>query len=203
MPAAPKALNHVALDAPRHRADEPFRWRRRVGRTDFQDLRHQRRVTGNPVAHHDSPAGPRHPDHLLRDIKRLRRKHRAKNAHDEIKTFIFQRRADCVASPSWNLQLPSPAPWRALVAGLHQVRCDIDTQHVRAEPASGNAVVPSPQPRSRTFMPCVMPSFWTSASPLSRMVAAMRVKSPFSQSALFGFIGSAPCLAERPGRLNF
>ena len=27
------------------------------------------------------------------------------------------------------------------------------------------------------------------ASPLSRMVAAMRVKSPFSQSALFGFMG--------------
>jgi hypothetical protein len=26
------------------------------------------------------------------------------------------------------------------------------------------------------------------ASPLSRMVAAMRVKSPFSQSALFGFM---------------
>ena len=36
-------------------------------------------------------------------------------------------------------------------------------------------------------------SFWilsrrTSASPLSRMLAAMRVKSPFSQSALFGFM---------------
>ena len=28
----------------------------------------------------------------------------------------------------------------------------------------------------------------TSASPLSRMLSAMRVKSPFSQSALFGFV---------------
>jgi hypothetical protein len=28
--------------------------------------------------------------------------------------------------------------------------------------------------------------FWL-ASPLSRMLSAMRVKSPFSQSALFGF----------------
>jgi hypothetical protein len=37
-------------------------------------------------------------------------------------------------------------------------------------------------------MPLVMPSDRASASPLSRMVAAMRVKSPFSQSALFGLI---------------
>src|SRR2546423_1387205 len=35
-----------------------------------------------------------------------------------------------------------------------------------------------------------MPNVPTSASPLSRMPSAMRVKSPFSQSALFGFIAS-------------
>ena len=54
--------------------------------------------------------------------------------------------------------------------------------------AAGNAVVPSPQPRSRTFSPFVIPRSATSVSPLSRMLAAMRVKSPFSHSALFGFI---------------
>ena len=54
--------------------------------------------------------------------------------------------------------------------------------------AAGSAVVPSPHPRSRTSSPLVMPSSLTSASPLSRMLSAMRVKSPFSQSALFGFI---------------
>jgi hypothetical protein len=32
-----------------------------------------------------------------------------------------------------------------------------------------------------------------SASPLSLMLSAMRVKSPFSQSALFGFIGPSVC----------
>ena len=52
--------------------------------------------------------------------------------------------------------------------------------------AAGTAVVPSPQPRSRTFIPSVTASVATSASPLSRMLAAIRVKSPFSQSALFG-----------------
>src|SRR5437773_7753122 len=56
--------------------------------------------------------------------------------------------------------------------------------------AAGNAVVPSPHPRSSTFRPFVIPIRCTSASPLSRMVSAMRVKSPFSQSALFGFMGS-------------
>ena len=35
-----------------------------------------------------------------------------------------------------------------------------------------------------------MPSVATSSSPLSRMVSAMRVKSPFSHSALFGLIFS-------------
>ena len=77
----------------------------------------------------------------------------------------------------------------ASVAGGNKVARDIHAQHVRAEfCAAGNAVVPSPQPRSRTFMPALMPSRWTSASPLSRMLAAMRVKSPFSQRALFGFM---------------
>src|SRR5207249_8385691 len=56
--------------------------------------------------------------------------------------------------------------------------------------AAGTAVVPSPQPRSSTLSPFVIPSFSTSASPLLRIVSAMRVKSPFSQSALFGFTGA-------------
>jgi ubiquinone/menaquinone biosynthesis C-methylase UbiE len=47
-------------------------------------------------------------------------------------------------------------------------------------------VVPSPHPRSRTLSPSVIPNVMTSASPLSRMLSAMRVKSPFSQSSLFG-----------------
>src|SRR5439155_1093696 len=56
-----------------------------------------------------------------------------------------------------------------------------------------------PHPRSRTLRPFVMPSRCTSASPLSRMVAAMRVKSPFSQSALFGFMGDHLRWANRWG----
>jgi hypothetical protein len=53
--------------------------------------------------------------------------------------------------------------------------------------AAGSAVVPSPQPRSSTFAPFPTPRPRANASPLSRIVAAMRVKSPFSHSAWFGF----------------
>src|SRR6478672_7954198 len=72
--------------------------------------------------------------------------------------------------------------------------------------ASGNAVVPSPHPRSKTLSPFVILSPLTSASPLSLILSAMRVKSPFSQSALFGFIGvtSPPSLmaAAAPPRTS-
>ena len=39
------------------------------------------------------------------------------------------------------------------VARRDEVARDVDAQHVGAEPRAGNAVVPSPHPRSRTFIP--------------------------------------------------
>src|SRR5258706_15967519 len=54
--------------------------------------------------------------------------------------------------------------------------------------AKGTAVVPSPQPRSKTRSGVVTPRDLTSASPDSRINAAIFVKSPFSHSALFRFI---------------
>src|SRR4051794_27847048 len=64
--------------------------------------------------------------------------------------------------------------------------------------AAGNAVVPSPPPRSRTCIPLVIPSSLTSSSPLSRMVAAIWVKSPFSHSSWFAFtrLPPAPSFAD-------
>src|SRR4029079_3709133 len=56
------------------------------------------------------------------------------------------------------------------------------------------------QPRSSTFMPFLTPSLSTSASPLCRMLAAMRVKSPFSQSALFGLV--VACIFMRPSPIE-
>src|SRR5262244_1044835 len=42
-------LRHIALDAPRHRADKAFGWRWRVGGADLEDLRDQGGIAGNPV----------------------------------------------------------------------------------------------------------------------------------------------------------
>ncbi len=97
---AGESFDHMALDTPRHRADEAFRRWRRVGGADLQDLRDQRRVAGNPVPHDDASAGPGHAHHLLGHIMRLGRKHRAKDAHDEIKRLDLPARAD------WSHRLP-------------------------------------------------------------------------------------------------
>ena len=76
---------------------------------------------------------------------------------------------------------------RAPVSGFDEASRNVDAQYVSQSLAAGSAVVPSPQPRSRTLSDFEIPSAWTSASPLSLMLAAMRVKSPFSHSAWFGF----------------
>src|SRR5437588_6529435 len=96
------------------------------------------------------------------------------------------------ASPSWNRQFLNPsASARRFPASTRLTA--ISTPNTSAPSrAAGTAVVPSPHPRSRTSSPLVIPKSLTSASPLSRMLAAMRVKSPFSHSALLGFIGSLP-----------
>ena len=105
------------------------------------------------------------------------------------------------ASPSWNRQVGEALGLGSAVPGLDEVARDVDAQHVGAEPGGrqrGGAVAAAevedlhagrdPQVRRRA------------ASPLSRMLAAMRVKSPFSHSALFGFIGSVPFPLDRSTR---
>ena len=63
---AGKSLDHVALDSPCHGANEAFqRWRaneafqrwRRICGADFQDLRDQCRIMGNPVSHDNPTSG--------------------------------------------------------------------------------------------------------------------------------------------------
>jgi hypothetical protein len=44
---------------------------RRVGGADLQELRHQRRVIGDPVAHHDPATGPGHANDLLDYVRAL------------------------------------------------------------------------------------------------------------------------------------
>ena len=56
---------------PRHGTDESFRRRRRSAELVFQQLRHEGRIVGNPVAHDNLAAGFRDPHHLLCDIEGL------------------------------------------------------------------------------------------------------------------------------------
>jgi hypothetical protein len=129
---AAESQDHVALDAPRHRADKAFwRWRR-VGGTDLQNLRHQRRIAWNPVAHNDSSPRASHAHHLFGDLKRLGREHRAKDAHDEIKRLprhLMQIRRITFLEPAID-QAKILGP---LVPSRNQVARDINAKNLRSE----------------------------------------------------------------------
>src|SRR3989344_4594042 len=92
------------------------------------------------------------------------------------------------ASPSWNVSRLRPASAaRLFPASTRFLAMSIPTTSAPKR-ARGTAVVPSPQPRSKTRSGVVIPRDLTSASPDWRMKAATAVKSPFSHNALFGFI---------------
>src|ERR1051326_5749914 len=92
------------------------------------------------------------------------------------------------ASPSWNFSRWSPAcAARLFPASTRFFAMSIPTTSAPRR-ARGSAVVPSQQPTSRIRIGVVIPRDFTSTSPDSRMNAAISVKSPFSHSALFGFI---------------
>ena len=150
-PAAAKRSTTLALDAPRHRADEALRRRRRVRGADLQDLRHQRRVVRDPVAHDDAAAGPRHAHHLLGHVERLGREHRAEDADDEVERCRPRARCRSQASPSWNRQLVRPCSLARRLPGLDEVARDVDAEHVGAELAPRAA--PSCRRRSRGRAP--------------------------------------------------
>jgi len=129
------------------------------------------------------------PHHLFGDVKRLGGEHCAKDGYDEIEAAIFEI-VQIGGIAFLKLAVAQALGNGALPAGRDEIACYVDAQDLGAERASGKAVVPSPHPRSSTLSPFVIPSVLTRASPLSLIDAAMRVKSPFSQSALFGFIAS-------------
>ncbi len=92
------------------------------------------------------------------------------------------------ASPSWKEQLLRPAAFARLLPAATRLLAISTPVTMAPSFAEGSAVVPSPQPTSSTCIPLVIPSLDTSMLPLSRMISAMRLKSPFSHNCLFGFI---------------
>src|SRR5437867_6846019 len=92
------------------------------------------------------------------------------------------------ASPSWKRRFVRPCSCARRFPASTRLRAMSTPNTSAPRRAAGSAVVPSPQPRSSTLSPGFTPRLSTTASPLSRMLCAMRVKSPFSQSALFRFM---------------
>ena len=163
-PACAKALDDVTLHTPRHGTDEAFRRRRRKRRADLQQLRYERRIVRNPVAHHDAAAGFRNAHHLLRDIEGLGRKHRAKHGDGHIKRIVGD--AFQIARVSFLKLQPAETRFRGpFVPGFDEVPGDVDSRNFRPVRASGIAVVPSPQPRSKTRSGGVIPGIPATASP--------------------------------------
>ena len=170
MPGRGEALDDVVGHAPRHRADEALGRRRRVRRADPEDLRDERRVAGDPVPHDDAPAAPGHPHHLLGDVERPGREHRAEDARRRGRSGRRPARSARLASPCSKRRLSRPsAAARALPASTRFLAMSTPSTSAPRR-AAGIAVVPSPQPRSSTSSRCVTPIRSTSASPLSRML---------------------------------
>ena len=98
---------------------------------DLQQLRYERRIVWNPVAHDNAAAWFGNAHHLLGDIEGLGRKHSAKHGHDHIKRMVVN--AVQVARVSFLKLQPAETVFRGpFVSGFHQVPGDVDSGHVRA-----------------------------------------------------------------------
>jgi hypothetical protein len=73
-------------------------------------------------------------------------------------------------------------------SSLDQISRDVDTQYIGSPLGARNRRVSVTAARSSTRSPDLIPSWATNSSPLARIVSAIRVQSPCSQSAWFGFI---------------
>src|SRR5205085_400548 len=165
-----ESFDHVVLDAPGHRADEPIRRRRRVRGADLQDLGHQRRIAWDPVPHDDPAAGPRYPNDLLCHVERLRGEHRSEDADDEIEAVIGDI-AQVGRIAFLESAVRETKALRSCVTRLDEVVAISTPRTFAPSLAAGKADVPSPQPRSRTSSPGVIPQVMTSAPTLSRTPA--------------------------------
>src|SRR5262249_26386338 len=131
-PRALKSLDHIALDAPRHGTNEAFRRGRRICGADFQDLRDQCRIVGNPVPHNDPTPGSGHSHQLLRHIEWFRREHRSEDAHHKVKAPIFKL-MQIGRIAFLELTICEALGLCTLVASIDKVPCYVHPEHVRSE----------------------------------------------------------------------
>ncbi len=95
-------------------------------RADFEDLRHECRIVGDPVAHHDAATWSCDADHLLGDIEGLGRKHGAEHGERQIKRVV----GDSVQAARVSfikLQTVETCLCSSPVSGFHEVPGDVDS----------------------------------------------------------------------------
>ena len=130
----------------------------------------------------------RPPGFVTRTISARRRtvgrEHRPEDGDDEIERLVGHA-VRWLASPCSKRTLSRPSLRRA-GAGLDQVPRDVDDQDVGAEARRGQRGRAVAAAEVEDVHAVGDPELLTSSSPLSRMVAAIRVKSPFSHSAWLG-----------------
>ena len=130
-PGGGEARADVILLTPGHRADEAFGRRRGERGAGLQNLRHQGRVAGDPIAHRDRTAGLGHPDHFPGDIVRTGCEHRTENGYDPIEAGV--RDAGEVAGITLlEGEVVEPCGRGPGVSGCDEICGNIDPQHVRA-----------------------------------------------------------------------
>ena len=117
------------------------------------------------------------------------REHRAEDAHDEIERLVVQV-GEVARVPFLKRQVREALFLGPTVPGLDEVSAQCRRRALGPEPSGGNGRGPVATAEVQHLESLGDADRSTSASPLSRMLAAMRVKSPFSHSALFGFIRS-------------
>ena len=130
---ARESFADLALDSPGHRAHEALRRGRRVGGADLQDLRHERRVVGDPVPHDDPAARAGHAHHLLGHVERSRREHRAEDADDQVEGIVaeaFEVRGVALLEPA----VREAFGLRPSIPRFHEIARDVDAEHVGSEP---------------------------------------------------------------------
>src|SRR5207248_8184519 len=159
-----KALENVTSHPPSHRADETFRRRRRECRTYFEQLRHECRIVGYPVAHYDPSARFRDPNHFFGDVEGLRSEHRSEYGRVKSNESALTP-SRLQASPSWNFSRLRPASAARLFPASTRFLAISTRITLAPRRANGSAVVPSPQPRSNARSGGFKPRDSTTASP--------------------------------------
>ena len=147
-----ESFDNMGFDTPGHWADKSFRRRRSVSGTDLQYLRHQRRIIGNPITHDNASAAFSYTHFLLCHIMRLRRKHRAKKTHYDIKRLIFQV-AQIGRIPFLKPAIREAQFNRSPVSGGDQIGRNIHAQHIRAEFRGGHCGGPVAAAEIQDFHP--------------------------------------------------